>query len=202
MADRGTADHLSARIARRIRADGCGISLLGWPVEASDPVAGDLEDWQFVLGSGPSACTFQSGAATEHVTPSRVSPFPAFDEHLRTAKIASADSFPVTFGDRSVGAVTFYRASSEPLDRWHRHVAECSARDIADSIHDDAVGWAHRRPFVADNFHQAIGHVIEGQGLSADDAAVAIRAHAFASGTPLRVLCERILAGATTIQLG
>jgi hypothetical protein len=188
--------NLSKQIAADLDVRACVISLRGRPVQASDRTAGDLEDWQFVLSDGPSYEAFSTGRTVErysHQTYSRA--FGDFSEHMTAAEIASVTAFPLLAGSERLGVMTLYASVRDPLQDRKRAHAEGSARRVTAAVKLDLLDWAVRRDLVTSEFEMATGWVMERSALSANDAAAAIRAHAYATNTPLRELCHQILGG-------
>ena len=110
-----------AALAGAIAPGSIGVSLGGRPFDASDPVAMELENRQFVLGEGPiTDMALGTAAATDMVGvsgPDAVSEaWPSFGEHLTDRSIGAVFSFPVSV-DRhsSFGTLTLYRTGRGPL---------------------------------------------------------------------------------------
>jgi GAF domain-containing protein len=194
--DRDPPENISGQIAAGLRVESCAISLCGRPVDGSDPVAADLEDWQFVLGEGPSFTAFRTGQRVEYPNPAALAAeYLGLADHMYAAGIASVASFPIAIENKVLGAITIYQSSPRRLRSWQRRRAERSTRTVAAAIRSDVIGWAARRRLVTSEFELATGYLIANSALNADEAAIVIRARAYASGTPLREACRRILDG-------
>jgi hypothetical protein len=194
--DEESPDNISRQIAAALRVESCAISLHGRPVDASDEVAATLEDWQFVLGEGPSHTAFRTGQPVEYPNPTALTAeYLQLTDHMHAAGIASVASFPIAIANQPLGAITIYQATPRRLRSWQRRGAQRATRTVAAAIQSDPTGWATRRQLVTADFDLATGYLIAITALNADQASAIIRAHAYATGTPRREACRQILQG-------
>jgi hypothetical protein len=161
---------------------------------SSDPTAARLDELQFDLGEGP--CWDAMSTRTPVLRPdflrSDARAWPMFTNAVhgdpRTAEVQAIFAFPLFVGSLDIGAVDLYSTSSAPLQTHQvtdaAELASVAAwqvlrRILSDTPTDDAPGPAtfHRR-----EVHQATGMVLAQLDISAEDAALLLRAHAFASG--------------------
>ena len=188
--------NLSRQIAVELDVASCAISLAGRPVEASDLAAGDLEDWQVVLGYGPSRRAFRSGRTVEQrACDARSTDVDEFAQYMAATGVASATALPLCASGEPLGAMTIYQRSPRSLTTRERLQAKRAAERVAASIRLDPLEWVMRRDMVTAGLELAAGCVMARSTLSAADATVLIRAHAYATGTTLRETCAQVIEG-------
>jgi len=167
---------------------------MGRPVDGSDRIAADLEDWQFVLDEGPAPTCYRTHQFVEHPNvDSIVENCPLLAEHVISAGIRSIATFPILHESQCIGTITLYSKAPWPLRRHQRQSATRWAHRVARSVGGDVETWATRRHHVTADFDIATGFVIASSDVDAATAATMIRAHAFADATPLRSLCQSIV---------
>lgn len=207
----------SAFLARRsycapflslIPVTGAAISTIGTLVApetvcASDSAAARLDEVQFDLGEGPCWEALATGRPVleRDIRNSDRGVWPAFVEAVRDLPVRGMYAFPLTIGRMNVGVIDLYSTNVSDLAAGHQRDAEALA-DIAarqilrelvmrsgDENEDDRGGEFSRR-----TIHQATGMVLAQLNVSAEDAALILRAHAYASGRPLRDVADDVLA--------
>jgi GAF domain-containing protein len=186
---------LSHRIARQLDVDGCAISLLGRPVQASNRNAASLEDWQFVLGVGPAHAARAEGRVA-HCSATCCDPWcEPFARQLHAAGVDTATAFPIIIGARRIGTLTTYQLQQHRMRVISRRRTARAVAEVGDAVFHDVEGWARRRDLVTGNFDLAAGYLACHQDIDITDAAAIIRASAYASDRALHVVCDAILAG-------
>ncbi|WP_347757407.1 GAF and ANTAR domain-containing protein [Agrococcus sp. ProA11] len=180
-------------------ASGPGHSTLG----ATDPLASRLEQLQFELGEGPHWSAVRSGEPV--LVPSlheSGSSWPVFAAAARTLDVEALFAFPLTLGAATVGVVDLHRTSAGPLTG--SEVA--TARSLASIASAIALGIAARSASAREELaiapspelrrvvHQATGMVLVQLDITATEALARLRAHAFASGTPLESVASDVVA--------
>jgi hypothetical protein len=207
----------SAFLARRsycapflslIPVTGAAISTIGTLVApetvcASDAAAARLDEVQFDLGEGPCWEAFATGRPVleRDIRHSDRGAWPAFVDAVRDLPVRGMYAFPLTIGRMNVGVIDLYSSEASDLDADHQREAEALA-DIAarqilrelvmrsgDENEDDRGGEFSRR-----TIHQATGMVLAQLNVTVDDAALILRAHAYASGRSLRDVADDVLA--------
>lgn len=200
-----TPASLCTEFATLLSVPHVAVSTLGAPFDieticASDAVASGLDETQLDLGVGPCWHAYATGIPV--IVPNLRQDSGGAWPMLRTAaaehNILSVYALPMRVGSVGVGAVNLYARSAHALSA--RQVAdalvlaEWTARRIMraelDALGDDASANGSPRRFV----HQATGMVIAQLRVSPEDALLIIRAHAFASGRPVREVAEAIIA--------
>lgn len=198
---------LCAPFTQNLRISGAALSTLGdlVPPEtvcASDRHAAHLDEVQFDLGEGPcwDAVNTQQPVMEMDVRDAPAGEWPAFIDAIQQTPVRAMFAFPLTLGPLRVGAVDLYRKAPGALaeDEYARAVslAETAARlvlrRILLSLSELPVATEPR--YSRAQFHQATGAVIAQLGVTADDAALIIRAHAFSTGRSVQEIAEDILA--------
>ncbi|WP_411700816.1 GAF domain-containing protein [Conyzicola sp.] len=172
---------------------------------ASDSVAARLDELQFDLGEGPCWDALSSRlpvlspdfAETGHRT------WPLFTDALFDdalgAGVRAVYAFPLVVGSLDIGAIDLYSSSTTPLKKDEvtdaTHLASLAAwqvlrRILADRPAEDLEEQSlnNRR-----EVHQATGMVLAQLGISAADAALLLRAHAFSSGRPVAEVANDVI---------
>jgi hypothetical protein len=174
---------------------------------ASDDVAARLDEMQFDLGEGPSweALATRRPVLAPGIRASGHPAWPMFAEALRSDgvgnNVASMYAFPLAVGSLDIGAVDLYSSSVRELTsaqvadvvalatRVTWQVLRCILADEPGEVEDSVVSPYSRR-----EIHQATGMVLAQLGISAADAALLLRAHAFSTGRPVREVASDVVA--------
>lgn len=202
-----TGTTLCEPFVRVFPVSGASVSLLvtdgSSTVCASDDIAARIDELQFDLGEGPcwDALASREPVLRPSTTDARVE-WPAFGEALAndggTAAVASVFAFPLAIGSLDIGAIDLYSVTPAVLDDGQVEGAGSMAtiaswqvlrRVLGDSDGHDAAP-AHSRREV----HQATGMVLAQLGVTAEEAGLLLRAHAFATGRPVRELAADVVA--------
>ncbi|MGA0568320.1 GAF and ANTAR domain-containing protein [Rathayibacter sp. KR2-224] len=200
-------DTLCGPFTRRLRISGVAVSTLGNLVApetvcATDGHAAKLDELQFDLGEGPcwDAVSSQQPVIEEDIRDSPKGSWPAFVEAIQSTPVRAMYAFPLTLGPLHIGAVDLYRKAPGVLADGELAeaigLAETTARLVLRrvllSLSEPAEAAVPR--YSRQQFHQATGAVIAQLGVSAEDAALVIRAHAYATGRSVQDIAEDILA--------
>lgn len=190
--------NLCAPFLSLLPVTGVSISVLGGvagpaTVCSSDRHASRLDELQFDLGEGPcwQALASRRPVLTEDVrAKSPADAWPNLVRALSDEPVSSIFAFPLSVGSLGIGAVDLYTADPARLDEV----------DVADAITlAGYAAWQVLRRVLDDQdspedstteapessrreFHQATGMVLAQMGITASDAALLIRAHAFSTG--------------------
>jgi len=179
-----------------------GVSLGGRPFGASDPMAWELERFQYVLGEGPSP-DFASNGGVHVRDVGNTDLWPQLNEYLVGRSIASVFSIPLAVDShQSFGALTAYRYQAGDLTSEQQEHLAVAAQDVASTVaahvtsdvprHDVGCGvWQ------MDLLNRAIGIVIADLGVTPDEAAVRIRSYSYATDRPL----DDVVTGVLTQQV-
>ncbi|GAB3606596.1 GAF domain-containing protein [Conyzicola nivalis] len=172
---------------------------------ASDDIAARLDELQFDLGEGPcwDALSTRLPVLSPDFPASGRHTWPLFANALHEDALGSGVravyAFPLALGSLDIGAVDLYSSSNAPLDEDEvsdaTKLASLAAwqllrRILADQPTGDLEpqGTDNRR-----EVHQATGMVLAQLGISAADAALLLRAHAFSSGRTVAEIANDII---------
>jgi hypothetical protein len=167
---------------------------------ASDDTAARLDELQFDLGEGPcwDALSTRTPVLRPDLTDVR-SDWPAFGEALETdaatSSVASVFAFHLAVGSLDIGAIDLY--SSLPADLDQAQVvgaAELATvaswqvlRRILGEENDEPPAYSRRE------VHQATGMIIVQLNVSAEEASLLLRAHAYATGRSVREVANDVV---------
>ena len=201
---------LLAPYLEQLPVTGASISVFGGSMHetllhASDAVAARLDELQFDLGEGPRWEALRSRLPVllpdlrlgdQHL-------WPVFGKAIAGTGAAAMFVFPLSIGAIDVGVVELYRTSPWTLSRSDQTTAASLAENTS---------WAVLRQLLNDNavadngsvpgnslisrreIHQATGMVLAQATLSAADALLLLRAHAFANGSTLAEIARAVVA--------
>jgi len=161
---------------------------------SSDSTAARLDELQFDLGEGPCWDAMSTRRPVLHADfhHDQTDEWPMFrravHEDPRGSGVQAVYAFPLFVGSLDIGAVDFYSTSRTPLQSHEvtdaSELASVAAwqvlrRILSDTATDDAAGPStyNRR-----EVHQATGMVLAQLDITAEEAALLLRAHAFSSG--------------------
>ena len=212
--DRHLAGEICQACVEGLDVDGAAISLLTATasretLSATDPTAETLEDLQFTLGEG--AC-IEAAVSGRPVLVSDVydlaltTRWPMFAAAVTDQTAARAlFALPLQLGTINVGVLDLYRDTPGPLrdDQLRDAVAAADAATLMllavpariDDDHAEGSGlwpdgfWNGRA-----EVHQATGMILVQLGVSAQDAFVRLRAHAFATRRTLADVARDVVA--------
>jgi hypothetical protein len=173
---------------------------------ASDAQAAQLDELQFDLGEGPC---WQAKKSLRPVLEPDVraganTSWPAFSSAIQETPVRAMFAFPLMIGPLVIGIVDLYSLAPGSLGSVHENEAERLARVASRQVLRAIVGSLSSEPDEAESrsehefsrrrIHQATGMVIARLQLSAEAAALVLRAHAFSVGRPVREIAEDVLA--------
>jgi len=176
--------------------DGAAVSLLGERVGqstvcASSKTAARLDEIQLDSGDGPcwQAMSTRTTVVAADVRATPDSSWPGFLDTLRSDPIAgevgSMYALPLTVGSLEIGAIDLFSSGTGALTRPQIKEATTLARiaawQVLRRILSDEVDGA-TSPGPRREVHQATGMVLAQLNVSAQDAELMLRAHAFATG--------------------
>lgn len=192
---------------------GAGISLMTSTenhgvVVATDPIAEEIERLQLTLGEGP--CHDAARGRMPILVPDLADPqdlaverWPVFLTAAREAGVAAVFAFPMLVGAVNVGVLDLYRQSPGDLAEGELPAALLAADAAALAVLDldvesatpaaaqDSPGGA---TFYNPLLHQATGMIMVQLGVGTQEAFLALRARAFATGRPLASVAADVVA--------
>jgi len=207
--------HVCEAAVAGVGVDGAGVTVMVSTtvrdtLHATDPVAGDLEEWQLTFGQGPCVDAFNDGGPVLVVdlgSPDYSARWPAFTPAALDSGAQAVFALPLQVGAIRLGVLDLYRTRPGPL----------SAHELADALaFADAAGMllldgaAGTQPDTADlawqrddptahqaQVHQATGMILVQLGVSAEAAFARLRAYTYSSdrrlGDVARDVVERRL---------
>lgn len=169
----------------------------------SNPTSALIEEAQYTLGEGPCLDAHRQSRPVLEPDLAGVgtSRWAAFTEAVVAAGVGAVFGFPLRVGAVRLGTLNLYRDRPGDLtDDQHAEalvLADVAAEAIlllqaqapAGTLADELARSAELHVVV----HQAAGMVAVQLGIGVADALVCLRAHAFATGTPLHKLAEGVV---------
>jgi hypothetical protein len=205
---RGEAPRLCHVAAEALGMSGAGIMVFDGDVPrgsvcTTNPVSALIEDLQYTLGEGPcvDAHTFGEPVAEADLAGANTSRWPAFCPPAIGGGARAVFGFPVRIGAVRLGALNLYRDQPGTLsDDQHADalvMADVAARAIL-SLQAGAPpgGFAAELEAGADFHlvvHQAAGMVSVQLDVNVTVALLRLRAHAFATETPLAEVAQDVV---------
>jgi hypothetical protein len=204
---KGRDAHLCAACAGVLAVSGAGLSIMSDRHSGRMCVSNSrmeaLEDIQFTLGEGPCQDAYATGAPLlvprlDQVASAR---WPAFIAEAAAAGVHAVFAYPLMNRGAKVGVMTLYQDEPGALSTTQRE--DCLA--VADVVAATMLGLIAAAPpgtipAVLDEavahraeVHQATGMVSAQLDISVADALARIRAHAYATGQPIRVVAVEIV---------
>lgn len=200
-------------ILRALPVSGAAVSTFGrlLPMEtisATDDRARRVDELQFDLREGPCWDAVADGLPVIEADLRRPGRrWPAFSPALEELAIGGIAAYPLIFGTLRLGALDLY--SDLPLEWTPRTGREASsiASAVARTVLKNALAHVEpdggaESPHSRRLIHQATGMVIAQLRVSAEDAELLIRGHAFAVEVPMREVAERIIARTLEFRRG
>ncbi|NQX37061.1 GAF and ANTAR domain-containing protein [Herbiconiux sp. VKM Ac-2851] len=177
-------------------------------VSATDPLAARVDELQLDLGEGPAWDTLHESLPVLEPNlrdaPQRV--WTAFSEAIAREDVRAMFVFPLRIGHLDIGAITFLSRTPMELTAEQGTQAEALARTVSAlllrraleraSDSSDPLPELHSRRTI----HQATGMVIVQADVSAVEAELLIRGHAFAENTTMRHVAAEILERRLTFE--
>ncbi|SEN02380.1 ANTAR domain-containing protein [Cryobacterium sp. TMT1-3] len=204
---------LCAHFLSSLPVDGAAVSVFGGAVPetvvcATDNLAARLDELQFDLGEGPRwvAARTRLPVLEPRVREGAHPLWPVFSTALMDTVVEALYVFPLTLGALDVGIVELYSRTPGVLDRTDRARALVLANKTAWNLLDrllcvqesPAVGDAGlastASPLSRREIHQATGMVLVQMNITATDALLVLRAHAFSHGKTVRTIAGDVVA--------
>jgi hypothetical protein len=214
----GDADHPTALCSIAVEVtelDGAGITLVSTgpnytPYCASDDAARLLLDTEVQLGVGPGvdACRTNVACDEEDLLAPGNGHWLAYAPAAVALGARAVFAFPVGIGGVHIGALILYREQPGPLDEFQESDAYLMASVVGRAVLATWAG-ASRTELTSElalalsfdfSVHQAAGMVAVQGGMSIGDAMVALRAHAFGSGSSMTALAESVVRRKTAFE--
>jgi hypothetical protein len=209
-------DRVCAAATMLLSVSGAGISLmldgeLRGAAGVSDPGIAAIQELELELGEGPGAEAWRSGAPvlTSDLAAGADTRWPVFAPAALRAAVRAVFAFPVALGAIRLGVLVLYRDRPGVLTADQTAYGLVSA-DIATWVILGLQAGAPTRDGLPEllagepthwaEIHQATGKVAVQLEISLEEALVRLRAHAFATGRPLRAIARNIVAGELRLE--
>lgn len=169
------------------------------PLAASDAVAEQVAELEFTTGDGPTAEAFAVGVP---VLASALDArrWPLFAPAARELGVRSIFVFPMQLGAIRVGVLCLHQDQPGALTPAQLVGAITLVRATVTMVLGDLdhqpspEGWLGQVDGYHDHVHQATGMVLVQLGITAEDALLWLRAHAFTTGRPLADVAADVVA--------
>ena len=175
---------------------------------ASDATSACLDELQLDLGEGPCWQALGSGRPVfaPDLRRENSTDWPVFAEAVRndprSRNVEAIFAFPLLVGSLEIGAVDLYSRDAcsltdlqvTRLSALSRIAAWQVLRTVLSHDAEQETGADDRSLSARREVHQATGMVLAQLDITADDAAVLLRAHAFASGRSMRAVAQDVVA--------
>lgn len=172
---------------------------------ATDATAARLDELQLELGEGPNWEAITRGAPVliDDVKNASLTEFPTFGTSVLALEVGALFAFPMVLGAVTVGVVGLYRARSGKLspgsqDRARRLADRATTRAVRQALTSAAaesvVPEPADAPALRREVHQATGMILVQLDVSATEAFIRLRAHAFASGRSVQEVARDVVA--------
>jgi hypothetical protein len=167
-------------------------------IAASDGWAARVEEIQNLVGEGPSVSAYRSNVpvAVENVDASPTL-WPGYAGAVARTGVHGLWAFPVVHGGSPVACLTLYHHPQASSDEAGWHDAGVLA-DIAGSAMLVDVDALEQGTYLGVDFYRfyiASGVLSSRLGITTEEAAARIRAHAFSSGSSLSVMARAVIDG-------
>lgn len=174
---------------------GAGITIMGGdqagPICVSDPSVAALEDLQYTIGQGPCRDAFRSGLSIHapRLDADAWARWPSFVQLAQSSHVAAVFAYPLIAAGANVGVLTLYQRDEGELTSAQQDDSEALAGVLAEtvlSLQDEApagtlgAGLDDAAKYRSE-IYQASGMVAVQLTISATDALLRMRAHAFAT---------------------
>ncbi|MGW7257398.1 GAF and ANTAR domain-containing protein [Streptomyces sp. NPDC054834] len=181
---------------------------------ASDAVAGRLAEIQYTLGEGPCTEAVRLRApvfATDLTRAPDVRRWPLFSAQAAMAGAKAVFSLPLTSGASPLGTLDLYRDTAGTLDSDQLRTALLVADAFTLAVNsldrdseetEGVVAWLEGAWSDREEIHQATGMIMVQLGVSAEEAALRLRARAFAQGRTSREVAKDIVDRTTDMRHG
>ena len=201
---------LCVAAAAVLEMDGASVTLIssdGMPtlLAASNAAAEELSELQFTTGDGPIPRLLRDGTP---VLTSQLddSEWPLFSPPARQLDVSAIFVLPLQMGVIRLGVVSLHRGSPGPLTGSQRHEAAIFSRTTLATVLSDLDQAPSVQSWLAEvdgnevALNHATGMVLVQLGVTAEEALLRLRAHAFGTGRPLGEVAADVVARRLSFQ--
>ena len=194
-----------------VPASGVALSILAGrlgqsTVCASDQIAARLDELQFDLGEGPcwTAMTGRAPVVATDITGEVDGRWPMFSSSIaeNDLGVASMFAFPLAVGSLDLGALDLYTVHHDELERSQidavAELARIAAFQVLRRVLADGTSDADDPASISSRsrreVHQATGIILAQLDVTAEEAALLLRAQAFSSGRSVQKVAADVVA--------
>jgi GAF domain-containing protein len=168
------------------------------PPVATDPLAGRLADQAALLGEGPDTDAADTGkpvAVADLSAPPHRRAWPVYSAAALAAGARSVVAVPLRTGSTRIGLLGLYSRRPLVLVTPQRAEVDAIADVVIGLLLEDmgAPGPSPARAPQCPEIHQATGIVAAQLGVGVGEALARLRAHAYASATPLSEIARDVV---------
>jgi hypothetical protein len=172
-------------------------------ISASDQLAADIDELQYVLGEGPHWDALRDGTAVSapNIRTSVETGWPVLSAALVGLHIGALFAFPLRMGAVTVGVADLYRLTPGDLDEREQTAATSLARATAPRALQIATAMARddvpEKPGLAVELrrevHQATGMILVQLNVDATEAFLRLKAYSFSSGISIQDVANDVV---------
>ena len=173
-------------------------------IAASNSIAARLDEVQFDLGDGPhwDALRTAQPVLIPELTSASLSDWPAFADAIHGLPVGAFFAFPMFMGAATVGVVDLYCSAPTRFSAKEfgtaialvSRVAAAAVREALQLARNDNADGVGIEPAMRREVHQATGMILVQLGVSATEALLRLRAHAFAEGRSVQDVARDVVA--------
>lgn len=207
---RGLDANLCSRFVESLPVTGASISVFDEAgnqstICASDDTAARLEELQFELGEGPHWEALHTGrpVLVPDLHSGKLSGWPIFSDAVLQTGAGAVFALPLTMGAVTIGVVDLYCSTPGDLSANSLSTALNLAGSVALPAARMAIRSADREetpatvgtaPELRRDVHQATGMILVQMSVSATEAFLLLKAHAFSSGRTVHDVAQDVVA--------
>jgi ANTAR domain/GAF domain len=172
-------------------------------ISASDQLAADIDELQYVLGEGPHWDALRDGKAVSapNIRTSAGTGWPVLSAALIDLHIGALFAFPLRMGAVTVGVADLYRLTPGDLDEREHVAATSLARATAPRALQIATAMARddepeRQGLAVElrrEVHQATGMILVQLNVDATEAFLRLKAYSFSSGISIQDVANDVV---------
>jgi hypothetical protein len=209
----GWLQRMCRAAARSVPAKGVGVSLVNddgvlITAAASDETSVVVEELQFTLGEGPCLAAFasRSPVLVSDLDETASTTWPAYAGAALEHGVRSVFAFPLQIGVMRLGALDVYREEAGPMSQADLSRALAFAEVAMETLLDVGASTENVDGFLDDiadsgyRVYQAQGMVMIQLGVSAQEALLRLRAHAYSHERRLSQVAEDVVARRLTFS--
>jgi GAF domain-containing protein len=177
-------------------------------VAATDQLIWDVDAAQCSAGDGPCVDASSKGQVSRILSMEQEERWPSFSPSARHLGLRAVVSNPLVVGGQPVGAITFYSLTAGAFGAQEVGLASALAAQASAILASAGAGdasnpmgdWRAQALRSRDALFQAVGVVMERDGVSEEDAFTSLRRASERSGSPMRARAAEVLASTQVLS--